>query len=151
MATYTDNYNLIKPDTTDTVDITQINENMDIIDANLGSSEVTVTPAKTEGDAVGTIAIDGTEYTLYATEYTAGDNVTIEDGVISAKDTTYSAATTSAAGLMSAADKTKLNGIAAGADAVAFSRSLTSGTKVGTLTINSTTYDIYGSITKLVG
>ena len=34
---------------------------------------------------------------------------------IPAQDTTYSAATTSAAGLMSAADKTKLDGIAAGA------------------------------------
>ena len=32
-------------------------------------------------------------------------------------DTTYSAATTSAAGLMSASDKTKLNGIASGATA----------------------------------
>lgn len=35
---------------------------------------------------------------------------------IPAQDTTYSAATTSAAGLMSAADKTKLDGIAAGAN-----------------------------------
>lgn len=41
-----------------------------------------------------------------------GTNLTISSGVLSAKDTTYSAATTSAAGLMSAADKTKLNGIA---------------------------------------
>ena len=32
---------------------------------------------------------------------------------IPAQDTTYSAATTSAAGLMSAADKTKLNGLSA--------------------------------------
>lgn len=36
---------------------------------------------------------------------------------IPAQDTTYSAATTSAAGLMSAADKTKLDGLAAGATA----------------------------------
>ena len=36
---------------------------------------------------------------------------------IPAQDTTYSAASTSAAGLMSAADKTKLDGIAAGANA----------------------------------
>ena len=58
-------------------------------------------------------------------------------------NTTYSAATTSAAGLMSAADKTKLDGIATGADAVSLSRSLTSGTKIGTITINGTGTDLY--------
>lgn len=48
----------------------------------------------------------------------AGTNITIaNDGkTISATDTTYSDATTSASGLMSASDKTKLNGIAAGAE-----------------------------------
>lgn len=46
----------------------------------------------------------------------AGDNITITDGKnISAKDTTYSTATTSKAGLLSSSDKTKLNGIASGA------------------------------------
>lgn len=53
---------------------------------------------------------------------TAGNNVTITPDAtnkkvtIAAKDTTYSAATTSAAGLMSATDKTKLDGIATGAN-----------------------------------
>ena len=48
----------------------------------------------------------------------AGTNITIaNDGkTISATDTTYSDATTSASGLMSASDKTKLNGIDAGAE-----------------------------------
>ena len=55
----------------------------------------------------------------------------------------YSNATQSAAGLMSAADKTKLDGVTAGADAVSISRSLTSGTKVGSLTINGTATDLY--------
>lgn len=45
-----------------------------------------------------------------------GTNLTITDGVLSAKDTTYSAATTSANGLMSAADKVKLDGIEANAN-----------------------------------
>ena len=54
-------------------------------------------------------------------------------------DTTYSAATQSAAGLMSAADKTKLDGITASADSVSFTRNLTSGTKIGTITINGGT------------
>ena len=58
-------------------------------------------------------------------------------------DTTYSAATTSAAGLMSAADKTKLDGITASADSVSFTRNLTSGTKVGTITINGSATDLY--------
>lgn len=40
-----------------------------------------------------------------------GTNLSISDGVLSATDTTYSTATTSAEGLMSAADKTKLDSI----------------------------------------
>ncbi|MBQ8421748.1 MAG: hypothetical protein IJX11_05755, partial [Bacteroidales bacterium] len=55
----------------------------------------------------------------------------------------YSVATDDAAGLMSAADKTKLDAITASADSVSFSRSLTSGTKIGTITINGTATDLY--------
>lgn len=58
-------------------------------------------------------------------------------------NTTYNVATTSANGLMSFSDKSKLNGIQAGADAVSFSRSLFSGTKIGTININGTNTDIY--------
>lgn len=47
---------------------------------------------------------------------TAGVNITISDSTISAKDTTYEVATTSANGLMSSSDKTKLNGIATNAN-----------------------------------
>ena len=47
---------------------------------------------------------------------TAGTNITISSNTISAVDTTYSDATTSASGLMSSTDKTKLNGIATGAN-----------------------------------
>lgn len=56
---------------------------------------------------------------------------------------THATATTSANGFMSSDDKAKLDGITASADAVSFSRSLTSGTKVGTITINGTGTDIY--------
>ena len=45
---------------------------------------------------------------------TAGANVTIEGSTISAKDTTYTAATATEAGLMSAADKVRLDGLATG-------------------------------------
>ena len=46
----------------------------------------------------------------------AGANITISNSTISAKDTTYEVATTSVNGLMSSSDKTKLNGIASGAE-----------------------------------
>lgn len=46
---------------------------------------------------------------------TAGTNITISGTTISAKDTTYGAATTSVNGLMSSGDKTKLDGVATGA------------------------------------
>ena len=75
-----------------------------------------------------------------ATTYTLGASVPSNAKFT---DTTYSAATTSAAGLMSKDDKAKLDGITASADAVSFSRSLTSGTKVGTITINGTGTDLY--------
>ena len=66
-----------------------------------------------------TIAADTKTDTL---NIATGDNVTISADAntdtitISAKDTTYNAATVTTAGLMSAADKTKLNGIEAGAE-----------------------------------
>ena len=66
-----------------------------------------------------TISADNATDTL---TLTAGTNVTLtpdatnDKVTITAKDTTYSAATTSAAGLMSATDKTKLDGIATGAN-----------------------------------
>lgn len=58
-------------------------------------------------------------------------------------NTIYDVATTSANGLMSSSDKSKLNGIQAGADAVSFRGSLSSGTKIGTININGTNTDIY--------
>lgn len=64
-----------------------------------------------------------------------GTNLSISDGVLSATDTTYSAATTSDAGLMSAADKTKLDGITTGANKYSLptaSASTLGGVKVGT-------------------
>ena len=66
-----------------------------------------------------TVAADGKTDTL---ELVAGSNVTLtpdatnDKVTIAATNTTYSDVTTSAHGLMTAADKTKLNGIAAGAE-----------------------------------
>ena len=47
---------------------------------------------------------------------TAGSNITISGNTISATNTTYSDVTTTTHGLMTAADKVKLNGIATGAE-----------------------------------
>lgn len=53
------------------------------------------------------------------------------------------AATTAKAGLMSAADKAKLDGITESADAVSIAQSLTSGTKIATININGTGTDLF--------
>lgn len=58
-------------------------------------------------------------------------------------NTTYNVATTGANGLMSSSDKSKLDGIQAGADAVSFSGALSSGTKIGTININGVNTNIY--------
>lgn len=68
-----------------------------------------------------------------------GTNLTISSGVLSAKDTTYSAATTSAAGLMSAADKTKLDGIAEGANKYTYTLPTASSTLGGVKTTSTVT------------
>lgn len=59
------------------------------------------------------------------------------------RNTTYNDATASTSGLMSASDKSKLDGITSSADAVSFSRALSSGKKIGAITINGTNTDIY--------
>ena len=59
------------------------------------------------------VTVDGTGHVSAATAVAKSDITALG---IPAQDTTYSAATTSAAGLMSAADKTKLEGIATGAN-----------------------------------
>ena len=88
-----------------------------IYTALAGKADATATQTALAGKADATAtqtALAGKQNAL-----TAGANITIEtvnDALtISATDTTYSAATISADGLMSTADKTKLAGIAAGA------------------------------------
>ena len=93
-----------------------------------------------------TIAADSKTDTL---TLVAGNNVTLTPDAandkitIAATNTTYSAATSSAAGLMSAADKAKLDGIATGATAntgditgVTAGKGLTGGGSSGSVTLN---------------
>ena len=92
------------------------------------------------GQPINTTYIKGLSVSGKTITYTKGNGTT---GTITTQDTTYPNATTSAPGLMSKDDKAKLDAITASADAVSFSRSLASGTKVGTITINGTGTDLY--------
>lgn len=82
-----------------------------------------------------TVEADSTTDTF---ELVAGSNVTLtadttnDKITIAATDTTYSEATTSSAGLMSSADKTKLDGIASGAEV---NQNAFSNVKVGSSTV----------------
>lgn len=58
-------------------------------------------------------------------------------------DHTHDAATSAAPGFLSAADKTKLDGISDSADSVSIVPALTAGTKIGTITVNGVAVDLY--------
>lgn len=94
-----------------------------------GKPTANATPGFGGTFTVSQITSDATGHVIGATDKT----VTIPNAT----------ATTSAAGLMSASDKTKLDGITASADTVTFSASATSGNKVGTITINDNAIDMY--------
>jgi hypothetical protein len=88
-----------------------------VTSGNVDGRDVSVDGTKLDGIEANA---DVTDTTNVVAALTAGTNVTIAaDGTISSTDTdtTYSNATTSVAGLMSATDKTKLDGIEANADA----------------------------------
>lgn len=125
-----------------------------------GGSTVTYTPTVTSGVQLGTIVIDGVSKVIYAPEDEGSDvtwsatqtsgtkigtlNVDGTDYVLYAPTpTTYNNATTTQSGLMSSTDKSKLDGIRAGADSVEWSGALSTGTNIGTLKINDSSYNIY--------
>lgn len=89
------------------------------VDAEKGAGVVSKTLLSTITGAVtklNGIEAGANKYTLPTASSTVlggvkvGTNLSITNGVLSAKDTTYSNATTSVAGLMSATDKTKVDG-----------------------------------------
>lgn len=100
---------------------------------------------KVEASSInGNIKIDGVETTVYTKPALTKKEVTDALGYTPPEtNTTYSVVTTSKDGLMSSTMLNKLNGIAEGADNVSFSRSLSSGTKIGSININGTATDIY--------
>lgn len=87
------------------------------------------------------ITVDGTGHVSAATAVTKAD---ITGLGIPGSNTTYNAATTTAAGLMTAADKAKLDGIAAGANKYTYTHP-NSGVTAGTY--KSVTVDAQGHVT----
>lgn len=87
--------------------------------------------AKTSG--LYKVTVDSTGHISGTTEVTKSD---ITGLGIPSTDTTYGNATTSAAGLMSSSDKTKLNGIAAGANKTTVVDNLTSTSTTNALSAN---------------
>lgn len=79
---------------------------------------------------------------------TAGSNITINGNTISATNTTYGNATTSAAGLMSVDDKKKLNGVATGAQVNVIESVKVNGTALA-VSSKSVNIDISGKQDKL--
>lgn len=75
----------------------------------------------------------------HITGVTAVQKTDITSLGIPGESTTYSDATTTTHGLLSASDKTKLDGIAAGADSIEVSQTVTEGTEIAEITINGGT------------
>lgn len=123
-------------------------ENVAITMPTLPTSLKNPNSLKVQGNGTDSFTYDGSS--AKTLNIKAGTNVSVTSDtsgniIISSTDTntTYSAATQSAAGLMSAADKKKLDGVTDSADAVSFTQSLTTGTQVGTITINGTATKLY--------
>lgn len=127
------------------------------ISAQANKTEISNTQA--QGVTVATITIDGTATDIKVDaganttyEFTDGtngftvtpyDNGTAGTPVNVAVTPSIADATQSASGLMSASDKTKLDGVQAGATATSFTQTVTSGEELGTITINGTATKIY--------
>lgn len=161
MSTQTTNLQLTKPALSDPANITLLNNNWDILDTKAkeltdGLSVATTklngisSGAEVNQNAFAKVTVGTTTITADAKQDTltlvAGDNITLtpnssSDSVtIAASGTNYSNASESSAGLMSADDKKKLNGIATNANKYtlpAASSSTLGGVKVGSgLTIS---------------
>ena len=130
-------YNLNKPEGTDYYNVDDFNQNADKLDTALHNQEVVVTqlqnhlinksnPHEVTKSQIGLGNVQNTadseKHVAYATSAGNAATVggfTVEKNVpVDAKftDTTYEPATASTNGLMSSSDKTKLNGINAGAE-----------------------------------
>lgn len=111
------NFTLVKGEKGDTYDDTELKNDISSINANIKANYYNKTETDTKLD---TKANTSDVYNKTETDekleskqdkLTAGTNITISNNTISAKDTTYSTATSSTDGLMSKNDKSKLDGL----------------------------------------
>lgn len=91
-----------------------------------GADSVSFNRTLNEGDEIGTLTINGVPTKIYC-----NSTHIISD------------ATPQVHGLMSTSDKVKLNGISEGANKTEFTKSLSSGTKIGTLKLDNQSIDLY--------
>jgi hypothetical protein len=101
----TPNLKLKKPEASDAVNIVDLNDNADVLDAELSSLFTSLS------DKVDKVPGKG----LSTNDYTTSEKTKLS-GIAAGAQVNPGAATTSAAGLMSAADKSKLDGVASGAN-----------------------------------
>lgn len=127
MATYTDNYNLVKPTMAETADIRTINGNMDTIDDIMHASQISLADAydstRTSSNPYNTGDIVMYQYLMYICK---------EDGVYGAWDATKWERTTAGA-----------NGGGGGGSDVEITPTLQSGTKIADFEIDGVSGELY--------
>ena len=172
MATHTTNYNLSKPEASDAFSAFRqsYNDNMDIIDANLGGggggSSVAWNQIQASGDKIAEITINGTSTDVYSpTVPTKTSDLTNDSGFLTSSDVSTVAMTgdyddltdkpsipsktsdlTNDSGFItSSALPTKLSDLTndEGFTATSWNQITGSGTKIAEITIDGTTTDVY--------
>lgn len=122
---------------------TNINKETVLRESAINNLQEQINNVKTtvEGNGVAvtySLSKSGSTITLTGSD---GSTTSVTD---SDTNTTYSNATTSSAGLMSATDKSKLDSLSTTSGSnVSFTAAYTSGTKIGTITIDGVSTDIY--------
>jgi len=117
MATYTTNYNLSKPEASDAFSAFRqsYNDNMDIIDANLGGggggSSVAWNQIQASGDKIAEITINGTSTDVYSPTVPTKTSDLVNDS-----DFVSDASYVHTDNNFTTAEKTKLSGIESGAE-----------------------------------
>lgn len=131
-----DTYGHVTGYTTGSESVTDTNTTYDLTTTSSTSNGKLNLVAGGSGSGTDTVTIKGSGAATVTSD--ASGNITVNS-----TNTTYDNATQTTAGLMSANDKKRLDAMTDNADAVSFSRSLSSGTKIGTITINGTGTDLY--------
>lgn len=172
MATHTTNYNLSKPEASDAFSAFRqsYNDNMDIIDANLGGggggSSVAWNQIQASGDKIAEITINGTSTDVYSpTVPTKTSDLTNDSGFLTSSDVSTVAMsgdyddltnkpsipsktsdlTNDSGFITSSALPTKLSDLTndEGFTATSWNQIVQTGTKIAEIDIDGTTTDVY--------